>query len=95
MPRVQGCNASGPTPPLSLNTPMLDFAHDDRLLPRLASPAAEPHGGRFALTQADLNHGAHSRQAWVMAIKRQVEAGTYLTAEKLDGALEMMLDSAM
>ena len=67
---------------------MLDFAHDDRIFPRRGPIGA----ARLALADSDLRLGA-SREAWVLAIKAQVDAGDYLTDEKLDGALEKMLDA--
>jgi len=67
---------------------MLDLFHDDRIFPRRAPIGA----GRLALTDSDLRLGT-SREAWVLAIKAQVDAGDYLTDEKLDGALNQMLDA--
>lgn len=74
---------------------MLDFAHEDRLLPRHAPKNAGTCTGRFALADDALRHGAHSREAWVLAIKAQIAAGEYLTDAKLDAALEKMLDEVL
>lgn len=82
-----------PFPPFSLNTPMLDFAHDDRFPRRAPQPAASA-AGRLALNDSGLGSAPRSRADWVLAIKAQVAAGEYLTAAKLDGALETMLDQA-
>ncbi len=68
---------------------MLDFFHDDRISPRRAPQLS----GRLALNESDLRLDT-SREAWVLAIKAQVNAGIYLTDEKLDGALEQMLSQA-
>ena len=68
---------------------MLDFAHEDRIAPRRAPQNTGSCAGRFALTDSDLRLA--SREAWVLAIKRQVEAGEYPLDEKLDRALEIML----
>lgn len=69
---------------------MLDFAHDDRLFPRRAPTKA----GRFALTRAGLDLDGGPREAWLTDIKARILAGEYLTDDKLDGALERMLDEA-
>ncbi len=68
---------------------MLDFAHDDRLLPRLASPKAPPVVGRFSLTPTDFS----SREIWLQTIRAQIACGEYLTDVKLDKALDVMLDA--